>query len=142
MMNQCPAGQRAIYRFTREEGGLQMRRYWSSACKQCPIKTQCTPSDYRRISRWEHEDVLERAQQRLDQMPDAMDGEKANCGTCLARSNTGWATPLLDQAAANVSTEMNFERAGLQPQASACNPWVRENDDGNAFGEGLSPFKP
>ena len=69
---QCPAGQRAIYRFTREEAGLQMRRYWSSACKQCPIKSQCTPSDYRRISRWEHEDVVERAQQRLDQMPDAM----------------------------------------------------------------------
>lgn len=69
---QCPAGQRAIYRFTREEGGLQMRRYWSTACTQCAIKSKCTPSDYRRISRWEHEDVVERAQQRLDQMPDAM----------------------------------------------------------------------
>jgi len=41
---QCPAGQRAIYRFTREENGLQLRRYWSSACPQCPIKAQCTPS--------------------------------------------------------------------------------------------------
>lgn len=40
-----PAGQRAIYRFTREESGQQIRRYWSSACKQCPIKSQCTPSD-------------------------------------------------------------------------------------------------
>ena len=28
---QCPAGQRAIYRYTREENGLQIRRYWSSA---------------------------------------------------------------------------------------------------------------
>jgi hypothetical protein len=42
---QCPAGQRAIYRFTREENGLQLRRYWSSACPQRPIKAQCTPSD-------------------------------------------------------------------------------------------------
>jgi len=48
---QCPAGQRAIYRFTREESGLQMRRYWTSACPECPIKARCTPSDYRRISR-------------------------------------------------------------------------------------------
>jgi hypothetical protein len=48
----CPAGQRAIYRFTREERGVQIRRYWSSACPNCPIKAQCTPSDYRRISRW------------------------------------------------------------------------------------------
>lgn len=26
----CPAGERAIYRFTREENGLQLRRYWGS----------------------------------------------------------------------------------------------------------------
>jgi len=69
---QCPAGQRAIYRFTREENGLQLRRYWSSACPQCPMKAQCTPSDYRRISRWEHEAVLEAVQRRLDKHPDAM----------------------------------------------------------------------
>jgi len=69
---QCPAGERAIYRFTGEENGLQMRRYWSSSCPQCPIKAQCTPSDYRRISRWEHEPVLEAAQRRLDKHPNAM----------------------------------------------------------------------
>ncbi|TMH07693.1 MAG: IS1182 family transposase [Betaproteobacteria bacterium] len=69
---QCPAGRRAIYRFTREENGLQLRRYWSSACPQCPMKAQCTPSDYRRISRWEHEAVLEAVQRRLDKHPDAM----------------------------------------------------------------------
>jgi len=68
----CPAGQRAIYRFTREEHSLQIRRYWSSSCPRCPIKTQCTPSDYRRISRWEHEPVLEAAQRRLDKHPNAM----------------------------------------------------------------------
>ena len=42
------------------KNGLQLRRYWSSACPRCPMKAQCTPSDYRRISRWEHEAVLER----------------------------------------------------------------------------------
>ena len=69
---QCPAGQRAVYRFTREENGLQLRRYWSSACPRCPMKAQCTPSDYRRISRWEHEAVLEAVQRRLDKRRDAM----------------------------------------------------------------------
>ena len=68
----CPAGQRAIYRFTREERGVLLRRYWSSACPQCPIKAQCTPSDYRRITRWEHEAVLEAVQRRLDRRPTAM----------------------------------------------------------------------
>jgi hypothetical protein len=33
---QCPAGERAIYRFSREEGGLLVRIYWSSACPGCP----------------------------------------------------------------------------------------------------------
>jgi transposase len=69
---QCPAGERAIYRFTAEQDGLQVRRYWSSACPQCPMKAQCTPSTNRRITRWEHESVLEAAQRRLDRMPDAM----------------------------------------------------------------------
>ncbi|EIF32989.1 transposase [Burkholderia sp. Ch1-1] len=69
---QCPVGERAIYRFTREEHGMKLRRYWSSACPQCPIKAQCTPSPYRRITRWEHESVLEGVQRQLDKTPDAM----------------------------------------------------------------------
>jgi len=50
---QCPTGERAIYRYTNEEHGMQLHRYWSSACSQCKIKAQCTPSGERRISRWE-----------------------------------------------------------------------------------------
>jgi hypothetical protein len=68
----CPAGQIAIYRYTREENGLQIHRYWSSACPECPMKRRCTPSDYRRISRWEHEHVLDAMQRRLEGQPDAM----------------------------------------------------------------------
>ena len=37
---QCPAGQRAIRRFSREEAGLQISIYWSSACPGCPMKAQ------------------------------------------------------------------------------------------------------
>ena len=69
---QCPAGERAVYRFTREENGLQIRRYWTSSCPSCPLKSRCTPSDYRRVSRWEHEPVLEAMRRRLDRQPDAM----------------------------------------------------------------------
>jgi transposase len=68
----CPAGQRAIYRFTRIEAGLTIHRYWSSACPRCPMKARCTTGDYRRISRWEHEAVLEAVQERLDRTPNAM----------------------------------------------------------------------
>ncbi len=123
----CPAGQIAIHRFTREEGGLQIRRYWSSACIQCSIKTQCTPSDYRRISRWEHEDVLDAMQTRLDQTPDAMRTRRQTVehpfGTIKAWMG---ATHFLTRTLPKVSTEMslhvlayNFKRmlSILGPQA-------------------------
>lgn len=68
----CPAGQRAIRRFTTVEKGLTIHKYWSSACPRCPIRAQCTTGDYRRITRWEHEAVMEAMQDRLDRQPDIM----------------------------------------------------------------------
>jgi hypothetical protein len=56
---------------TTVEEGLTFHRYWPSACPRCPIKAQCTPSDYRRIARWEHEAVLETMQRLLDLTPQA-----------------------------------------------------------------------
>ena len=68
----CPAGKIAIYRFTSEENGKTLHKYWSSECPHCPMKTRCTKSKYRRIARWEHEDVLDVVQGRLDGAPEAM----------------------------------------------------------------------
>ena len=67
----CPAGGRAPKRMTTVERGMIMHRYWSSACPLCVLKEQCTPSPFRRITRWEHEDVLDKMQQRLDRSPRA-----------------------------------------------------------------------
>ncbi len=49
-----------------------MRRYWTNVCQRCAIKDQCTTGKERRISRWEHEEVLEAVERRLDEHPDAM----------------------------------------------------------------------
>jgi hypothetical protein len=68
----CPAGERLSYRFTREEAGKTVHRYWTTAGPRCPLKAQCTPGAQRRITRWEHEDLLEAVQQRLDANPQAM----------------------------------------------------------------------
>ncbi len=68
----CPADQVLIWRMTSVEHGMTFHRYWSSNCKQCPLKSQCTPSTERRVTRWEHETILEAVEARLDQMPDAM----------------------------------------------------------------------
>src|SRR5438093_407451 len=68
----CPAGDQLPYRFTSEEDGKMLRRYWTTACQNCSLKSQCTTGPERRIPRWEHEHLLEAVQQRLDANPQAM----------------------------------------------------------------------
>ena len=68
----CPAGERLIYRYTTQENGLTLRRYWTSVCQSCAIRDRCTTGKERRITRWEHEHVLDAVEQRLDENPDAM----------------------------------------------------------------------
>jgi transposase len=68
----CPAGQKLIWRFSTIERGMKFQKYWSSHCQQCTLKDRCTPSPNRRMTRWEHEGVLESMQSRLDQIPEAM----------------------------------------------------------------------
>jgi transposase len=68
----CPAGEKLTYRYTNEEAGKTLRRYWTSACPHCPLKSQCTTGAERRITRWEHEHLLEAVQRRLDENPRAM----------------------------------------------------------------------
>lgn len=106
---QCPAGERAIYRFTSDEKGMQMRSYWSSACKGCVIKAQCTTGAHRRIKRWEHEAVVEKVQQRLDRMPEAMTVRKSTVEHVFGTLKhwMGW-THFLTRGMDNVSTEMSL----------------------------------
>ena len=68
----CPAGERLTYHFQSEEHGKTIRRYWASTCETCALKARCTTGPERRISRWEHEAVLEKVQARLDHNLDAM----------------------------------------------------------------------
>jgi transposase len=69
----CPSGALLPYHYSNIENGMTLRRYWSTAaCAACPIKQQCTLSKERRITRWEHEHLVEEVQRRLDANPDAM----------------------------------------------------------------------
>jgi transposase len=106
---ECPAGQRAVHRFSREEDGLQVGVYWSSACPSCPMKAQCTTSAYRRIRRWKHEEVMDRVQQRLDRMPEAMTVRKRTIEHVFGTLKhwMGW-THFLTRGIQNVATEMSL----------------------------------
>jgi transposase len=103
----CPAGERLKYYYTNEENGLRLRRYWTNACRTCAIKECCTTGVQRRITRWEHEPVLEAVQRRLDENPQAMRQRRETVehpfGTIKARMG---ATHFLMKRLKNVRTEM------------------------------------
>ena len=103
----CPTGERLKYYYSNEERGLTLRRYWTNTCQTCAIKDKCTTGKQRRITRWEHEHLLEDVQRRLDENPQAMRQRRETVehpfGTIKARMG---ATHFAMKTLRNVRTEM------------------------------------
>jgi len=106
----CPAGSIAIHRMTTEEAGKIQHKYWSSDCSGCAMKPRCTTGKERRISRWEHEDILDVVQERLDGAPQAMALRRQTVehvfGTLKAWMGS---THFLTKRLKRVRTEMNLQ---------------------------------
>jgi hypothetical protein len=73
----CPAGERLAFHYTNIENDLTLRRYWTNVCQDCAIRDKCTTGKERRITRWEHEHLLEEVQARLDAHPEKMRQRRA-----------------------------------------------------------------
>jgi transposase len=76
----CPAGQELAYRSSSFELGRAIRYYRAplSVCRACALKPQCTRNkEARRLSRWEHEELLEQMQQRVAAQPEKMKQRQA-----------------------------------------------------------------
>jgi hypothetical protein len=103
----CPAGEWLRYHFTTVDGDRTIRRYWTTACGRCELKARCTKAKNRVISRWEHEHVMEAAQKRLDENPQAMRVRRETVehpfGTLKMRMG---ATHFLMKCLPKVATEM------------------------------------
>ncbi|MGA7656574.1 MAG: IS1182 family transposase [Methylocella sp.] len=103
----CPASEKLTYHYTTEENGLVVRRYWTNACRRCAIKQSCTTGKERRVTRWEHERILEAVQRRLDEHPEKMRQRRETVehpfGTIKARMG---ATHFLMKTPPKVATEM------------------------------------
>ena len=65
----CPAGERLIYHYTNVEKGLTSAPLLDQCLPNCAIKDRCTTGKERRITRWEHEHVLEAVQQAARRAP-------------------------------------------------------------------------
>jgi transposase len=68
----CPVGDTLIWRQTTKEKVQNLHRYWSSNCQTCRLKSKCTTGKQRRVTRWEHEDILDRVERRLARDPGKM----------------------------------------------------------------------
>lgn len=68
----CPADQRLQFRSMLNENGRWTRYYVTPACRTCPLKSKCTRGEQRRISRWLHDDVMDRMRERVRNRPDIM----------------------------------------------------------------------
>jgi len=106
---ECPAGQRLVRHKMAQDRGRTLHHYWTYKCRYCDIKAKCTSGVHRKMSRWEHEPVLDRAQARLDRRPDMMRIRRTTVehpfGTLKAwMGSTHFLTKTLDQ----VSTEMSL----------------------------------
>jgi hypothetical protein len=52
---------------------MRLHGYATPACRsRCTLRANCTAGIERRIKRWEHEEVVDAMQERLDRWPDAM----------------------------------------------------------------------
>jgi transposase len=106
----CPAGHRLPHHMTTVENGMRLHRYWDRAsCQACALKPKCTPSVERRVTRWEHEAIIEAMQARLDRRPGVMRVRRATVehpfGTLKAWMG---ATHFKMRALKNVRTEMSL----------------------------------
>jgi transposase len=106
---ECPAGERLPRHMTTQDKGRTLHLYWTSRCRACAIKAQCTTGVHRKMTRWEHEAVLEKAQARLDRNPAAMSIRRATVehpfGTLKAWMGS---THFLTKSLSRVSTEMSL----------------------------------
>jgi transposase len=103
----CPSSERLAYHYTNEENGLVLHRYWTNACRTCALKAQCTKGPQRRITRWEHEYVVDAVQARLDKNPNAMRTRRETVEHPFGTLKM-WmgATHFLMKTLPNVATEM------------------------------------
>jgi transposase len=103
----CPTGDALTYRYTREEDGLQVRRYWTNECQHCPVKSRCTTGKERRVTRWEYEHLVDEMRDRLRSADDPMTLRRSTVehpfGTIKAWMG---AAHFLMRHLANVRTEM------------------------------------
>jgi transposase len=106
----CPAGKHLTKGALRSDRRDNIDHYRNlTACPTCTLKPRCTTDKVKRVKRWEHEDVLDKMQARLDRMPNAMGVRRQTVehpfGTLKAWMGS---THFLTRTLGKVQTEMSL----------------------------------
>ncbi len=128
----CPAGRTLSFiSHKRQSDGPGLRRNATTGCETCALKTGCTASAQRVVTRWEHKDMVEDVQRCLDENPQSKRQRRETVehpfGSIKMRLG---ATLFLMKRLKNVKTEMalsvlayNLSRAmnivGIRPLIAA-----------------------
>jgi hypothetical protein len=129
----CPSGATLTYRFTTDEAGRLTCYYATPACSTCPIRGQCTRSakEGRRITRWEHEGLLDAMAERVLMHPDVMKQRKQIVehpfGTVKRAMNHGY---FLFRGLPKVRAEMRLTVLAYNLKRVmtilVCRPWLQQ----------------
>jgi hypothetical protein len=109
----CPAGEMLTFRRHTYESdkstNMKVGICWTSKCGQCPLKSQCTSAQERRLRRWVHEDVIEAMDASMAAMGNAMTVRKQTAEHPFGTLKM-WmgAAPFLCKSLKKVRTEMSL----------------------------------
>lgn len=117
---QCPANANLkLRRTSRVRGELQVYEYDNpKACRSCLLKSRCTKSPSRIVSRWEHEETVERVREKVRENPEKVAKRKTLIEHCIGTLKWllpgGFLVKTLRKVGAEVSLAhfaYNFKRA-------------------------------
>ena len=112
----CPAGERL--RLKQRSKADKLDKYMARDCRQCPLKSRCTTSRRRTVSRSWHEDALQRMERRIVLDPTLMRRRRCTAEHPFGTFKAGGAERFLTRGLDKVRTEFslavlayNFRRA-------------------------------
>ena len=127
----------------RVENGLTLHTLLDLApARSARSRRSARPSDYRRITRWEHEAVLEAMQRRLDRKPEAMTLRRRTVEHVVRNAQALDGLDALPDArrSSTSSTEMSLHVLAYNLKRVMQHPRHRQDDEGDEVGGRLSAF--
>jgi len=106
---ECPAGERLEWTSEGIEKGLRVDRYRTTQCRGCAMKPLCTTANYRKISRWQSEELVDHMLMRLETEKDRMKIRRQTVEHPFGTLKSWMGhTHFLMRRKKNVSTEMSL----------------------------------